>query len=60
MSEQIRARRLLRVFVQLGVFVFLAWQAMFVSVPGLSEDAPILISESTSTQALLSLSRTRG
>ena len=54
MSVLSSARRRMRLFTLTGAFVFLASQAPFVQA-ALPEDAPILISESNSTRALVSL-----
>ena len=59
MSVENRAWRRLHVHMLLGVFVFLALQATYVPAASLPEDAPILISESNSTRALITLGRHR-
>jgi uncharacterized protein (DUF1800 family) len=46
--------------MQLGVFVFLALQATVIAATEIPDDAPILISEATSTRALLMSTRRRG
>ena len=58
MSVQNLAWRRLRCLTQVGAFLLFALSAIHAS--NLPEDAPIVISESTSTRALVTLSRSRG
>src|SRR5688572_23034756 len=54
MSVQISALRRLRLPTLLGAFLFLAFQTVVASLP---EDAPIVVSEATSTRALVTRGR---
>ena len=60
MSVQISARRRLRTITQFGVIVFLLLPVGYLFAASLPEDAPIVVSESDSTRALVTLSRGRG
>ena len=60
MFMRISARRRLRFMTHLGVFLFLGLQVGYVAAANLPPDAPIVISESDSTRALVTLSRVRG
>ncbi len=59
MSVQLSARRRMRLFPRFGVFVFLALQAGYLFAANLPEDAPIVISETVSTRALVTRGRGR-
>ena len=59
MSVHDSAQRRLRVTTLLGAFVFLACVTVHANATNLPEDAPIVVSESNSTRALVTLGRKR-